>query len=280
MSSGVGTYAEHNFRKVIPGQIETVRARLCDVLEDFHYVVLNENPIQAKRPAQKNVMTANVLEYDARLTIALKPISAASTLATFDYAVPYLFTIGDKVSLEREADAMIAMALAPMKKSVCLACETEHVGAVKFCRVCGTPLVRSKLPAEIEVMRLMADTSAAYIETGWGLLVFLLTLLISIPLIFFGKPKAVTAGWVLLAVGNLLGFLFLASGVWRLKRTMITNREAQQAAQIEAPREISNAERAALPPPPASITEGTTELINSSPELVPAARDKDTGSME
>ena len=92
MSTGsLGRYEEHTFRKAIPGNIEAVRRRLCDTLEDFHYVVLNENPVQAKRVAQKNIIAANVLEYDTRLTIALKPISPASTLATFDYAVPYRF---------------------------------------------------------------------------------------------------------------------------------------------------------------------------------------------
>ena len=53
-STGTPTHAEHHFRKVIPGDIEGVRRRLSDVLEDFNYVVLSENPLQAKRAAQRN----------------------------------------------------------------------------------------------------------------------------------------------------------------------------------------------------------------------------------
>jgi len=277
-TGGLGAYQEHHFRKTIPGNIEAVRRRLCDTLEDFHYVVLNENPIQAKRPAQKNIVTANVLEYDTRLTIALKPISAASTLATFDYAVPYLFSKGDRVALEREADAIIALATAPSKRSVCPACDTENAGAVRFCRVCGTPIARSKLPAELEVMRLMAEASGAYIETGWGLAISLLTVLVAVPLILFGKPKGVTAGWVLFAVGQLLSLFFLGFGVWRLRRAISANQASQQESQPDVAREIPAADRAALPPHPASITEGTTELMDPAP--VPAVRSKDTDEMQ
>jgi hypothetical protein len=83
--------AEHHFKKVIPGHIDTVRQRLGDVLEDFDYIVLNDSPLQARRPAKRNMVAANVLEYEAQLTIALKAISPASTIATFDYSVPYIF---------------------------------------------------------------------------------------------------------------------------------------------------------------------------------------------
>jgi hypothetical protein len=279
-TGGIGSYAEHHFRKVIPGNIEAVRARLCDVLEDFDYVVLNENPIQAKRGAQKNVMTANILEYDTRLTIALRPVSSASTLATFDYAVQHIFSKAEKITLEREADAIISLATAPLRKSVCPACETENIGAVRFCRVCGTPIARSKLPAELEVMRLMAGSSASFIEIAWGLGIALLTLAVTIPIIMLGKPKGVIAGWVMLALGELMGLLMLAFGMWRLNRTITTNQAAQPEAQVDAPRQISRPERAALPAQPASITEGTTELMSPSEQPVHAARDKDTGSME
>jgi hypothetical protein len=280
-TGGLGTYAEHHFRKVIPGNIEAVRRRLCDTLEDFNYIVLNENPIQAKRSPQKNILTANVLEYDTRLTVALKQISAVSTLATFDYAVPYIFSNGDKVALERESDAIIALATAPLKRSICPACETENAGAVRFCRVCGTPIARGNLPAELEVMRLTADASAAYIETSCGLIASLLTVLITVPMILFGNPKAVTAGWIIFALGHLVTIFFLAFGVWRLRRAAGTNQSAQREGQLEMPREVPTDARSALPPRPASVTEGTTELMDS-PRPVPfsAGRSKDTDEME
>src|SRR5688500_13120127 len=98
-TGSLGAYPEHHFRKVIPGNIETVRQRLCDLLEDFNYMVISENPLQAKRPPQKNILVANILDYDTRLTIALRPISPASTLATFDYSVQYIFSKGERLTL-------------------------------------------------------------------------------------------------------------------------------------------------------------------------------------
>src|ERR1044072_2001259 len=183
MNNGGTAYAEHHFRKVIAGNIETVRQKLSEVLEDFNYIVISDNPLQAKRPEQKNLWVANILEYDARLTIALKAISPASTLATFDYEVAYIFSKGDRLTLEREADAIIALATAPTNKTICPACETENLGAVRFCRACGTPIARNKLPAELEVMRMMAGTSAAQIEITTGLAFVFSALLIALPMI-------------------------------------------------------------------------------------------------
>jgi ribosomal protein L40E len=273
---GSGEYTEHHFRRVIPGDIEAVRRKLCDVLEDFNHVVLNENPIQTKRPAQRNLMTANVLEYDARLTIALKAISPASTLATFDYAVPYIFGKGDRLALECEADAIIALATTVLNESLCASCGAQNAGKVRFCRVCGTP-VAHKLPAELEVMRLMADVSGSYVEVGWGIGLALLTLLVTLPMILFGRPKAVNFGWGLLAVGQVLGYALLLAGLLRLRSIISATDSAQQSQQPETPHATATHERTALPPTPASVTEGTTELM-SQPQ--PISLSRDTGEME
>src|SRR5205085_10031725 len=99
--------AEHHFRKVIPGNIDTVRQKLCDVLEDFGYIVLSENPLQARRPARHNMITANVLEYDTQLTIALKSLSQASPVAPFNYSMLYTFPNGERLALEREPERII-----------------------------------------------------------------------------------------------------------------------------------------------------------------------------
>jgi ribosomal protein L40E len=279
-ASGAGEYAEHHFRRVIAGDIETVRRKLCDVLEDFKFIVLSENPLQARRPAQKNIMTATVIEYDARLTIALKAISPASTLATFDYAVPYLFGKGDRIALECEADAIIALATNVMSETLCSSCGAQNAGKVRFCRVCGTPITH-KLPAELEVRRLMAGLSGTYIEVGWGIGLVVLTLLITLPMILFGKPKAVNVGWMLLATGEILGWVMLLSGLLRLRGTITATSAAQQNQQPEISHTASTQERAALPPTPASITEGTTELMNQpQPVSLSAARGKDTDEME
>ncbi|MFY9609048.1 MAG: zinc ribbon domain-containing protein, partial [Blastocatellia bacterium] len=156
---------EHHFRRVIAGDLDSVRQRLSDVLEDFGYIVLGDTPIQAKRPRQKSIWVAMVLDYDTKLTIALKPISPASTLATFDYDIEQLFTKGEMQALEREAEAIIALATtaAPIE-AFCPSCGAENSGNARFCRACGKPGARNALPSELEVMRLTALASGTQIE--------------------------------------------------------------------------------------------------------------------
>src|SRR4030095_3589096 len=93
------------------------------------------------------------------------------------------------------------------------------------------------------------------------------TLILTIPMILLAKPKGVIAGWILLALGELIGSWMLAYGVRRLAKTININQAVQLESQPHAPKNLSTMEREALPSPPASITEGTTELINSTPQV-------------
>lgn len=257
--SGAGSYQEHHFRRVIRGDMESACRALSDALEEFNYIVLSEQPIQARRSAQKNLMSANVLEYDMRLTIALKAISPASTVATFNYEVPYLFTRGEKLAMEREAEAIIALATAPLIHAACPACGMENTSAVRFCRACGTPMSRNRLPAEIEVMRLTAGLSSAEVGVTTGIVILLLTLLVTLPMILLGGDKASKIGWVFFAIGSVLSFLTLIYNMRGLHQ-LLNPAAAQQEEQPDL-RAISIPERESLAPPPASITESTTELI-------------------
>ena len=281
MAGGIGAYPEHHFKRVIPGDIEAVRQKLCEVLEDFKYIVVNENPIQAKRPRRKSIMVAMVLDYDTVLTIGLKPISPASTLATFEYAVEQLFTTAEMQALEREAEAIIAMATAVPVEAFCPACGAQTAGAVRFCRVCGKPIARNELPAELELMRLTASASGSQIEIRLGLIICLGTLLTTLPMIMFSGTKGAVFGWILFALGELLGFYHLGLGLRRLHRALNPKDAAQQEMQHDIPRAISMQEKAALPPQPVSITEGTTELIESGQPIPAAVRPvKDTDSLQ
>ena len=277
MTGGV----EHHFRRVIAGDIESVRQRVSEVLEDFGYIVLGDAPIQAKRPRQKSIWVAMVLDYDTKLTIALKPISPASTLATFDYEIEQLFTKGEMQALEREAEAIIALATTTSSEEFCPACGGENLRAARFCRTCGTPAAQNALPPELEVMRLTALASAYQIEITLGLILCLLTLLISLPIILFADNlKGIGFGWVLLFLGEQLGLYFLILGMRRLHKTLNPANPAPPKPASIATRTLPVQERAALPPQPASIVEGTTELIT--PEKVPALvrPARDTDSME
>jgi len=278
-NNGSSLTAEHHFRKVIPGHIDAARQRLCDVMEDFGYIVLSENPLQARRPAKRGVASANVLEYETQLTVALKSLSPASTIATFDYRVTYLFANSERLALEREADAMIALATAPAKQSACPACGVEMAGAVRFCRACGTPIARTALPAELEVMRLMAGSSASQVEISLGAIIAFVTLLVSLPMMLFGKPKLVNIGWGLLVIGELLAWIYLLWGLRRLYRTLNASQPAQAEALPEAIKPGLATDRELLPPPPASVTEGTTELMDRQPLPVSSEPARTTGEL-
>ena len=270
-------YEEHQFTRIISGDVDTVRNRICDVLEEFNYVVLGESPIQAKRKQSRSILTATVLEYQGRLTIGLKQISEASTVATFDYAIPYLFTRGDRESLEREADAIIALATAATSHVICSGCGVESTGAVRFCRSCGAPVAGSKLPPELEIMRMTAGASASQQEIIFGLLVTLLTLAVSLPMVLGSDGKAANIGWVFLVTGGLLAFHSLQQGLRRLQRTLNPKSVSAHSQDTDSQRTAFEPQRDALPARPASVTEGTTELIaDPSREPVPALVIKDT----
>lgn len=278
MATSRSRYEEHQFRKVIPGEIETVRRSVAGVLEEFGYAVLGDNPIQAKRRRQKSLFTATILECQTQLTVALKPISHASTLATFDYEVEYLFTKGDRQTLEREADAIIALATRPVSGTVCQACSTENDGGVRFCRVCGTPVAPHALPPELEVMRMSAAASAAHVEITFGLVLEVLTLASTLPMILFGLREINLLGWGLFAFNQLWVTLILLQGIRRLRSAVVPSSSEQQT-ELEPPRTMANVSRAALPPQPLSVTEGTTELMNSAESPISSNPAKNTDSI-
>ncbi len=277
-NAGMG-YTEFDTRRTIAGDIEAVRRRLCDVLEEFKYRVLSEQPIQARRPQQKNIFAANHLEVNVKLSVALKPVSPHATLATFSYAAEYMLTEGDKQTFECEVDAIVALATASARATVCRACGAGNTSDSRFCRSCGAPAAREALPAELEVMRLTAGARAAHQEHFTGALIVLLNLAIALPLILLtGKPKAIKVGFIVLAIGQLLGWLTLLYGMLRLHRTLNPRRGAsREPFAADLPRAFAGAQgTSALPPASAntwaaSVTEGTTELLGAPPKKEPAA---------
>jgi hypothetical protein len=281
--AGAG-YTEFDIRRVIAGDSESVRRRLCDVLEEFKYRVLSEQPIQARRPQQRNVLAANHLEVNVKLAIGLKPLSPHATLATFDYNAEYVWTEGDKQTFEREVDAIIALATASASATVCHACGASSTSDTRFCRTCGAPAAREALPAELEVMRLTAGARAAHQEVFTGVLIVLINLAITLPMILLtGRPKAIKSGFILLVIGQLLGWLTLLYGMLRLHRTLNPRRgAANQLLATDTRRAVAGAQVRALPQAnttwASSVTEGTTELLNTPPKepaAVPLRRERE-----
>jgi len=276
MATTLERYEEHQFKRTIPGNIETVRKRICDVLEDLEYSVLGDNPIQGKRRRRRNLWIATVLEYQTQLTIALKPISDASTLATFDYEVEYLFSKGDRRTLEREADAIIALATQPPGSSICKACGIENDTGVRFCRACGTPVGQQPALAEFELMRMSADASAAHIEATVALWTQILVLAMSLSMIFFGRGGTSLLGWVIFGVGELVVVLVLLQAINRLRCAVLSR--PSEGSETEPSQTLQAAGRRSLAPQSFSVTEGTTELIDSAnaPVAAPSSRDTDS----
>jgi hypothetical protein len=270
------TVGEHLTRRVLAGDIEGARSRLVSALERLGYEVISENPLQARRAARKSILLADFLDHARRLTISLRPSSAAATIATFEFAVTHggCMFAGDHKTLEREIDAIVALAAAPPAASVCGNCGTENAGDARFCRLCGAPGASSD-PAELEVMRLTAGARGALQEVGLGLVFALGTLAFTVPMILLGtRPKIVNVGWWLLIIGELFGWWMTLYGLTRLYRTL--NRGGAQARQLQAPVAYAlHAETtSALPPARAgiSVTEGTTELLAPAREPVVAPR--------
>jgi len=275
MATTLERYEEHQFKRTIPGNIESVRKRICGVLEDLGYAVLGDNPIQAKRRRRRNFWIATILEYQTQLTIALKPISDASTLSTFDYEVEYLFSKGDRQTLEREAEAIIALATQPRGSSICKACGIENDADVKFCRACGTPVGQQPALAEFELMRMSADASAAHIEASVAMWTQILILAVTLSMISFGPPAISKLGWGMFALGELFVVLVLSQAIHRLRDAVL---KAPESGVQKSPESIQRNARKSLSPQPFSVTEGTTELIDSAntPVAAPSSRDTDS----
>lgn len=255
---------EHDFKRVIPGDIDSVRCRLADALESFNFDVLSEQPLQARRVKTKNVLVATLLEQDTRLNIALKSLSPVSTLATFDYSVEATVTKCDHATLEREADAIVAVAATIGAPIVCPACNAENPAGVRFCRVCGTPAGQGRLPAEIEVMRLTDGARTSYKEIIGGVVTAIATMLLTFLLSFSSKPKAHVVSIVISVIGSLITALMLFYGLRRLRQTLNppNSEQNQSASNITRAFPGERPSSYLLESEPASVTEGTTRMMD------------------
>ena len=279
-ASGGAYVGEHSVKRVLAGDIELVRRRLASGLEALGYTVLSENPLQARREQLKDCLRADFTEHQRRLAVLLRPSSETATTAVFDFTVVHagLMTKGDRRTLEREVDAIIALAEAPGSTGVCRSCGTENGEGGRFCRLCGMPSEAGE-PAELEVLRLTAASRAGLQEIVGGVAIALLALAAALALILMSvKPKAVNAGWAILVIGQVIGWWMALYGMARIHRTLNRKPDAKllHAPAAIPPPQLAPARDAALPPAHISVTEGTTELLGNAPrerEKVPARRE-------
>lgn len=284
---GMSGESEHEIIRLMPGHIETVRAQLADALERLGYRVLDENPLRARRRARgwgQSGCSTDVLDYPISLNIGLKTISPSTTRVTFDYTVKNPFLVaGDRHTLQREAEALLALATTRATAAACVSCGAEIVAGARFCRQCGAPNTLTE-PAELEVLRLTAQSRAAYHSLIGGFTLFLAALAVA-SIFFFLDPDAARFARrvrVIMVFASLLGACglpLLLSGFWRLHTTL---KVQEQDEPPTLPRRSANVPHtaslpavglpavgsvAALPVPDTgqvilgSVTEGTTDLL-------------------
>lgn len=286
---GMGeTSFDHDVTLVVTGDAESLRAKLADALERMGYRVLNENPIQARQDASrlaKNGCSQNILDYRRSLDIGLKSAGANSTRVTFAYTVKGVWmgylTKGDRGTLTREAEAIVALAQSRASLAYCPSCGAHGAGGARFCRQCGAPVGPAD-PPELDLLRLSADANASFNNIVAGAIFAMIGLLapalILLKIFLFPHGvldgKLLTVMAVLLATFGALGLAFLIPGLWRLGRAIKHEPEQPrpERERLTAPSrrnvvEGENPPAAALPPQSIqhsaqnSVTEATTGLL-------------------
>lgn len=291
MGDGGGVYYafEHDVTRYVACDAESVRVKLADALEQMGYRVLNENPLQARRSAKASASSgcsSDILAYQTTLNVGVKSTGANSTRVTFDYTLKGVYsgfiTKGDRNTLTREAEAILAQALARGASAHCPACGADTsatAGNSKFCRQCGSPLSVTAT-AQMEVLRLTSGANASYsnlsggvffIALGAALLLFLL--LGSNDPVKYAKLVKVISFFSITLGG--IGMTMLLFGIARLRNMLRHDIEPDSAPALmrrdlpEGVRQESTGApttsslAAALPPPSAShsVTEMTTDLL-------------------
>jgi hypothetical protein len=273
---------EHDFKRVVAGDVESVRERLVYALERLGYRVISEQPLVAKRArGRASSCSFDVLKCVKNLTIGLKALNPTSTLVTFDYEIlNSMVTKGDWQTVEREAEAIAALATARPASGSCPSCGIIYASDSRFCRNCGAPNVAGE-PAEVEILRLTAGARVGHQSITGGIIAMFVVLAAALAMIFLSS-KGPKGGIILLIVGEALALLWLFYGMWHLHQTLNPKQETRHPRLAHVPHALPAAQTAALPPP-ASVTEGTTELLvtpQREKEAVPVGpRKPDTAEM-
>jgi hypothetical protein len=99
-----------------------------------------------------------------------------------------------------------------------------------------------------------------------------------LPLILFGPRGIVQLGWGFFTFGELLVTLILLQGIRRLHSSVVPA-PSEPHGQEDMPRATPTEARVSLPPRQFSVTEGTTELMNSAEAPISVRPAKTTDSI-
>ena len=264
---------EHYLRKVLAGDIKSVRVRLIAALERLDYDILDdeEHVIRGRRQARgwgTSYSSADVLDYPMTLMVKLKEQGEHATRATFDYVVKHpSLSKGEKEVLTKEAEAISALATVRAVDKICSACGTESTDDSRFCRRCGSKMVVES--NELEILRMYSEIRAGHTSVvstfiasaastaflGSALLVMLLNGVV------FGKGIG-----ALLIIGlslSVLASIFVCFGWNRVNRSLKRAKDEKELTTFSNP-VLSFPDRSSqfdIDASPASVTERTTNLL-------------------
>lgn len=283
-NNGLSTEFEHEVTLVLPGERESVRPRLVTALEQLGYRIVSEQPLMAKRRARSQ-MSANILDYAQSLVVGLKPLGERATQVTFAYTVKNQYglvaTAGDRQTLQREAEAIVALARQATQSSTCPICQVKVVAGARFCRQCGALLTADE-PAELEVMRLTSKARASHQTLVTGLVLLAICSLCLLPMPWTASARLDKVLMLLTVLFGVPGWVTLLLGSWRLHRTLNPAREQTEQALNIRRSLIPSSATTSLPPSyePMSLTEHTTELLEteSNHQQEPPPRHRDVAS--
>lgn len=276
LDDGLGTTykVEHDFERIITGDIDSVRAGLIDAMEQLGYRVSNDNPIRGCRKARglgKSWSSNNILDYQSNLNISLKKISGSTTRAIFDYSISYTMLMkGDRATLHKEVDALIALMNSRTGTTSCIGCGSMISAGTRYCRQCGAPN-QSATPAEVEVYQMTALVNTGNKNLVGGFIFVLVALLLPL-FLFLGDPQTAKFAKLLkviiffAAASGVTGLAMLYNAI-RINRRMIRDDEDDEAPATFTRQAIGAPDTASLPPrrdpveSPSSITESTTSLL-------------------
>lgn len=277
VDSSVSTYhtTEHYLRRVLTGDVASVRFRLVNALERLGYDILDdeESVIRGRRSARgwgTSYSSADVLDYPMTLIVKLKQQGEHATRATFDYVVKHpSLSKGEKEILTREAEAISALATVRAVERICLACGTESTDDSRFCRRCGAKMTVET--NELEILRMSAEIRAGHTSVvaafiaaagGFGLTVAALIAILGSGIVLGkGLGAILTIG----VIASFLSIVFVSFSWNRVSRSL--RRPAQtEPPLIEHPKAQLNSPAMSFPVQPGSVTERTTNLLRSEPD--------------
>jgi hypothetical protein len=252
----VGHHATFTF----VGDVESVRARLVSAVEKLGYLIVEENPIIARYTKSK-YSSGSILDYVNTLTLRLKVLSESSTRAIFEYKYVEVYGKSGRAVLTQQAKAIAAFASDQNRLTVCPSCGTQATDESRFCRQCGGAM--HGVPAELEVMKITAESHAGYLCFVQAAVGFFLAFLTLILLMALKGPEYIVSALVFTMIWAVPSFVLTFYGFRRLKRTFkvddVTDTIMPSASSPLLNSQPANAHFSAR----TSVTEGTTELLKS-----------------